>query len=457
MAAPDTGTSTTNTEDIVEISLHSSPSKATITTMIDSDQNKPIRRCFAPAEQAHNHGSDRARPLRTMPFDSDIWIGNFEDLGNRVWPHPSFKELIASSRTGNSKFALPDTVAKETRFQSLRLRCCGDECDQTIHGPDVEYEKPSRLETLPFGQTKNVRYLPDLLESIDHANMIFEVIIYPFYVGMSGVGAPQKLFAIVHRHDNGYQFWKVDGTYHEFFGLAKGSATVFQTPRSARSINIGTLGSPKRQAMSTPTKTGKSAAWDVDDPDDTPLRIVQEMRALTRSRDTKTQTARRQGEDPFADSPEPLSKRRNTGSSSVTSSTPTRQPQLRRPSTKEPMRSLLHIKEVCMLAYHVHGPNLKLLYENDAFIIESDDGSLMDPTTESTFKLTAQHAQFVLYGRQGSLKVILSKNSTRSIIESPNEITGGVILLDFGGRSARDGFIARIGEMVRGSITWNNE
>jgi hypothetical protein len=138
MAAPDTGTSAINNDDVVEISLHNSPSKATINTFVDSDQNKHIRRCFAPAEKGHNHGSDRAHPLRTMPFDSDIWIGNFEDLGSRVWPHPSFKELVARSLTGNSKFALPDTVAKETRFQSLRLRCCGDGCDQTIHGPDVE-------------------------------------------------------------------------------------------------------------------------------------------------------------------------------------------------------------------------------------------------------------------------------------------------------------------------------
>ncbi|KAI4847817.1 hypothetical protein E4T44_04299, partial [Aureobasidium sp. EXF-8845] len=444
-------------DDIVGISLHNSPSKATITTIVDSDQNKHIRHCFAPAEQAHNHGSDRARPLRTMPFDSDIWIGNFEDLGSRVWPHPSFKELVARSLTGNSKFALPDTVAKETRFQSLRLRCCGDGCDQTIHGPDVEYEKPSRLEMLPFGQTKNVSRPPDLFDSVNHADTTLEVIIYPFFVGMSGIGTPQKLFAIVHRHDTGYQFWKIDGTYHEFYGLAKGSASVSQTPRSARSINIGTLGSPKRQAMSTPTKTGKAAAQDVDDPDDTPLRVVQKMRALTRSRESKTQIASGHGEDPFADSPEPLSKRRNTGGSSAPSKTPTRQPQSRRPSTKEPIRSPLHIKEVCMLAYHVSGPALRLLYGNDSFTIESGEGSLMDPITESTFRLTAQHAQFVLYGREGSLKVILSKNSTRSIIESPTEITGGVILLDFGGRSARDEFIARVGEMVRGSITWNND
>jgi hypothetical protein len=458
MAAPDTGTSAAINDDIIEVPLHNLPPKAAIVTTDNSEQSKYTRRmCFAPTEQAYNHGSDRAHPLRTMPFDSEIWIGNFEDLGKRVWPHPSFKELVARSRTGNSKFALPDTVAKETRFQSLRLRCCGDGCDSVTHGPDVEYEKPSRLEVLPFGQTQNVSCPPYPLESIDHADIILEVIIYPFYVGMSGVSASQKLFAIVHRHDNGYQFWKVDGNYHESYGLATGSVSVFQTPQSARSINIGTLGSPKRQAMSTPTKTGKAAAWDVDDPDDTPLRVLQRVRVLTRSRDTKTQTARGQGEDPFADSPEPLSKRRNTGTSSVPSITPTRQPQSRRSSTNGSTRSLLHITEVCMLAYHVRGPALKLLYGNAAFTIESGDGSLIDPTIKSPFLMTAQHAQYVMYSRQGSLKVILSKDSTRSINESPNDITGSVILLEFGGLSARNEFIARIAEMNRGNITWDNE
>lgn len=152
---------------IVKTPLPTTPSSVIITTTDGSNQNNPIRRlCFAPTEQAHNHGSDRARPLRTMPFDPEIWIGNLEDLGRRVWPHPSYKELIARSLTGDPKFALPDTVAKENRFQSLRLRCCGDGCDQTAHGLDVEYEKPSRLETLAFGQTQNVRLLPDHLRNV---------------------------------------------------------------------------------------------------------------------------------------------------------------------------------------------------------------------------------------------------------------------------------------------------
>jgi hypothetical protein len=110
-----------------------------------------------------------------------------------------------------------------------------------------------------------------------------------------------------------------------------------------------------------------------------------------------------------------------------------------------------------MLAYHVQGPALQLLYGNDSFTIESGEGSLFDPTTKSPFLMTAQHAQYVLYSRQRSLKAILSKESTRSIKESPNEITGGVILLEFGGPSARNEFIARIAEMNRGNITWDNE
>ena len=164
MAAPDNSTPAAINSGIVERTLPATPSKAAITTNDGSNQSNSDRRlCFAPTEQAHNHGSDRARPLRTMPFDPEIWIGNLEDLGRRVWPHPSFKELIARSLTGDPKFALPDTVAKENRFQSLRLRCCGGGCDQTTHGSDVEYEKPSRLETLAFGQTQNVRLLPDHL------------------------------------------------------------------------------------------------------------------------------------------------------------------------------------------------------------------------------------------------------------------------------------------------------
>jgi hypothetical protein len=164
MAAPDSGTSAANNDDIVEMALHDLPPKAPITTTDDTDQNKHTHRiCFAPTEQTYNHGSDRARPLRTMPLDPSTWIGNLDDLGSRVWPHPSFKELIARSLTGGSRFALPDTVAKETRFQSLRLRCCGDECCPATHSPPVEYERPSRLETLEFKQTHNVRRLQNQL------------------------------------------------------------------------------------------------------------------------------------------------------------------------------------------------------------------------------------------------------------------------------------------------------
>jgi hypothetical protein len=166
MAATDNGTSAAINGGIVEIPSHDPHSNPAITTTDASNQDRTRRLCFAPNDQAHNHGSDRTRPFRTMPFDSEIWIGNLEDLGRRVWPHPSYKELIARSLTGNSKFALPDTVAKENRFQSLRLQCCGDDCDPTTHGPDVEYEKPSRLEILAFGQTQNVRLLPDRLEVI---------------------------------------------------------------------------------------------------------------------------------------------------------------------------------------------------------------------------------------------------------------------------------------------------
>jgi hypothetical protein len=62
--------------------------------------------------------------------------------------------------------------------------------------------------------------------------------------------------------------------------------------------------------------------------------------------------------------------------------------------------------------------------------------------------MTEKHAQHVLYSRQKSLQVVLSKHTTRSIIESPDEITGGVVLLDFGGSNARDEFVARIQHMI---------
>lgn len=49
-----------------------------------SDDSPIERLCFAPSEQAYNHGSNRMRPLRAMPFDSEIWIGNFDDLRSRL-------------------------------------------------------------------------------------------------------------------------------------------------------------------------------------------------------------------------------------------------------------------------------------------------------------------------------------------------------------------------------------
>jgi hypothetical protein len=101
-----------------------------------------------------------------------------------------------------------------------------------------------------------------------------------------------------------------------------------------------------------------------------------------------------------------------------------------------------------MLAYHLTGPALQLMYGDSAFTVESGEGALIDPTTEKPFLMTEQYAQYVLYSRQGSLKVILSKHTTRSIIESPDEITGGVILLNFGGSNARDEFLARIKHMI---------
>jgi hypothetical protein len=254
---------------------------------------------------------------------------------------------------------------------------------------------------------------------------------------------------------------------------------MFQSPRSARSIDIGSLGSPKRHATGTPSKPSKSAAQLVEDADDTPLRVVQEMRTLTRSREA--QLVGGQVEDPFVESSEPPSKRRVVSSLSVsqdregsgarTSHTvtsriktmaptrkksgakrlfiaSTRPSQSSYSSTQRPGRSLLYIKEICMLAYHLTGPALQLMYGDNAFTVESGEGVLIDPTTEKPFLMTEKHAQYVLYSRQKSLQVVLSKHTTRSIIESPDEITGGVILLDFGGSNARDEFVARIQHMI---------
>jgi hypothetical protein len=248
---------------------------------------------------------------------------------------------------------------------------------------------------------------------------------------------------------------------------------MFPSPRSARSIDIGSLGSSKRHATNTPTKPAAQPAGDLDD---TPLRVVQEMCTLTRSREA--QPVGGQIEDPFVDSSEPPSKRRIVSGSSILhdregsgarlsttatshskaarkksgakrlSTTFTRPSQSGQSSTQRPCRSLLYIKEICMLAYHLTGTDLQLLYGDNAFTVESGEGALIDPTTEKPFLMTEQHAQYVLYSRQKSLKVVLSKHTTHSIIESPDEITGGVILLDFGGSNARDEFVARIQHMI---------
>lgn len=172
MPLPETLSKAATDGGIVKSPMHETPSKPATTTTGDSDQNEPIHRvCFAPIEQPYNHGSDRLRPLRTMPFDPQTWIGDLDHLGDRVWPHPSFNELLARCLTGNPKFPLPDTVPKENRFQSLRLRCCGDECCPTTQSPPVEYETPSRLETLAFERTQNVRNLEDEFASADHADI----------------------------------------------------------------------------------------------------------------------------------------------------------------------------------------------------------------------------------------------------------------------------------------------
>lgn len=148
--------------------------------------------------------------------------------------------------------------------------------------------------------------------------LILEVIIYPFYVRLSKKTGLQRLFAIVFRHENGkYRFWKVDGTYHKTYGLAKGSISMFQSPRSARSTNIGSLGSLERRSTSTPTRSIKSAAQFAGNLDDTPLSVVQETRALTKSEDMETQPVNGQDEDPFVHRP---FKRRIVSGSSAPSS-----------------------------------------------------------------------------------------------------------------------------------------
>ncbi|KAG9713321.1 hypothetical protein KCU73_g16558, partial [Aureobasidium melanogenum] len=209
---------------------------------------------------------------------------------------------------------------------------------------------------------------------------------------------------------------------------------------------------------------------------DTPLRVIQKARTLAKSRNTETQLVDGLDEDPFRDCPEPPSKRRAIAGSSLLQTrvsdnaktsntatlrvpTPSTIPRVRglsRTPTKQsscssvqkPTRTLLQIDEVCILAYHLTGKDFKLMYRNDAFTIESDEGSLMNSTTGCPFEINEQHAQYVLSSSQKSLKVIMSKNTTWSITESTEDLTGGIILLEFGGVSARDEFIARLKHMA---------
>ncbi|KAG9692966.1 hypothetical protein KCU95_g6738, partial [Aureobasidium melanogenum] len=433
MAAGGSGTGATSNLNTVEMAAQDLTPKVESGSS-DGTPTQQNRICFAPSEQGYNHGSDRMRPLRTMPFDSGTWIGNFDDLGSRVWPHPSFKELLARSLTGDPKFPLPDTVAKDSRFQN------------------PQYEKPSRLETLAFERTQNV-------------------IVYPFYVRLSKRTGLQKLFAIMHRHKDGeYKFWKADGTYHKSYGLVKGTISIFQSPGSTQSTRVGSLSSSKRKSISTPTKSRGPAAQLIEDLDDTPLRVIQKARTLNRSKNVE-----RSNEDPFRDRPEPPFKKRAVAGSSLPETreggsaktsdtansrtpTPSTKPSVRdlsRTPTKQssyaslqkPTRTLLQVNEVCMLAYHLTGKDLKLMYRTNAFTIESDEASLMDDTNGCAFEINEQHAQYVLSSSQKSLKVIMSKSTTWSITESNEELTGGIILLEFGGVSARDEFIAHLKHM----------
>lgn len=306
--------------------------------------------------------------------------------------------------------------------------------------------------------------------------MRFKVVIYPFYVQLSKRTGLQKLFAIVHRHKDGeYKFWRADGTYHESFGLVKGSISIFQSPKSTHSSSVGSPSSLNGQLTSTPTKSGGSAAQLVDDLDDTPLRIIQKARALNRNRTMGTQLVNNLDVEHFRKSPETPSKRRAIADSSLAQSggngnektpytatsrasatpgtlrvrghsrTPTEQSS--HPGVLKFPYTLLQVRKVCMLAYHL--TDLKLMYRTNAFTIESNaQRSLLDPTTGCPFLIDEQHAQYVLSSSQKSLKVILSKDTTWSVSESHGKTTGGIILLDFGGTSARDEFITRISDMV---------
>ncbi|THW86427.1 hypothetical protein D6D18_07529 [Aureobasidium pullulans] len=438
--------------------------KTALPALVSSPQHDTQRTrhhiCFAPAEQAYNHGSDRLRPLRTMPFDLETWIGDFDHLSNRVWPHPSYTELLARFLTSDPRFSLPDTIAKDERLQNLRLRCCGESCSPTSQSPFVEYEKPSRLEKLSFEQ-------------------VGDVVIYPFYVRLSKEAGLQKFFAIVHRQENGeYHFWKAAGGYHKSYGLSKGNVSVFKSPRSARSTNIGTLGSPKKALSVREVALSRQKGVDLDDPDDVPLKLMQKARSLAVGGGLDKQVSSGQDEAssklhskkrPLVEPIDSMRKRHQSGTkvcskTSTTSKTVSKQlvsrPLSKTPvgqsgqitnKTQKPDRSLMHVKEVCMLAYHLTGEGYSLQYRTNCFTIEFGQEPLIDPINGLSFKITKNHAPYVLFSRQSSFKVILSQSTTHDINETDDDITGGIILLEFDGGVARDDFMARIREMVGGS------
>ncbi|THY35161.1 hypothetical protein D6D01_01560 [Aureobasidium pullulans] len=418
--------------------------------------------CFAPAEQAYNHGSDRLRPLRTTPFDLETWIGDFDHLSDRVWPHPSYNELLARFLTSDPRFPLPDTIAKDERLQNLRLRCCGESCcSPTSQSPFVEYEKPSRLEKLSF-------------------ELVGDVIIYPFYVRLSKETKLQKLFAIVHRQENGeYHFWKADGDYHESYGLSKGNVSLFKSPRSAHSTNIGIWGSAERGLSAREVALSRQKGGvDLDDPDDVPLKLMQKARSLVVGGGLDKQVMSGQDEAssklhskkrPLVDPIDSMRKRHQSGTkvcsktsttsktvskqlvSGTLSKTPLGQLGQITNKTQKPDHSLMHVKGICMLAYHLTGEGFSLQYRTNCFTIEFGQEPLINPINGLSFKMTKTHAPYVLFSRQSSFKVILSQSTTHDINETDDDITGGIILLEFDGVVARDDFMARIREMVGGS------
>ncbi|THY86156.1 hypothetical protein D6C95_07675 [Aureobasidium pullulans] len=433
-------------DEVVEIVKMAQP--ALVSSPQHDTQRTRHHICFAPAEQAYNHGSDRLRPLRTMPFDLETWIGDFDHLSNRVWPHPSYTELLARFLTSDPRFPLPDTIAKDERLQNLRLRCCGESCSPTSQSPFVEYEKPSRLEKLSFELVGDETGL-------------------------------QKLFAIVRRQENGeYHFWKASGGYHESYSLSKGNVSVFKSPRSAHSTDIGTLGSPKKGLSVREVALSRQKGVDLDDPDDVPLKLMQKVRSLAVGGGLDKQVSSGQDEAssklhskkrPLVEPIDSMRKRHQSGTkvcskTSTTSKTVLKQ-LVSRPLSKTPVgqsdqiinriqkpdRSLMHVKEVCMLAYHLTGEGFSLQYRTNCFTIEFGQEPLIDPINGLSFKITKNHAPYVLFSRQSSFKVIMSQSTTHDINETDDDITGGIILLEFDGGVARDDFMARIREMVGGS------